>query len=135
MLHLVEICLRHCATRREFTVSILLRVLGNIQVTFLMSMLRGCGVHAASNRNEYQGIFMGIKLQPAFRTTNFAVLVGSNVNVRMEAKNYIRPVGLQDLLRKSFTFTYMSSYTYLKTFVSKLIVRLVPYHLVYIHHH
>jgi len=48
--------------------------------------------------------FLGGKVRPAQRTDNSAILVVSNVKVRMEAQHYIFPHGLHDLLQASFTF-------------------------------
>ena len=54
--------LRHCPTRREVPGWIPDGVLGNFQVTFiLLSALNIPGVHSSSNRNEYQGISLGVK--------------------------------------------------------------------------
>jgi len=50
---LVEVCLRHCATRGEVPGSMSVRVFGNFKVTFLLSKFRSYTVHIASNKNEY----------------------------------------------------------------------------------
>jgi hypothetical protein len=56
-------CSRHCATNREIPVSIRGRILGNFQVTELIS----AGVQSISDRNLYQVIF----LRPARRADKF----------------------------------------------------------------
>lgn len=50
---LVEDCSRHCVTRSEVPSSMLFRVLGNLQVTFILSKFRSYTVHVASNKNKY----------------------------------------------------------------------------------
>jgi hypothetical protein len=46
------------------------------------------------------------KARPASRADNSAVPVVPNVKARMEAQHSILPLGLQDLLRESFTSTF-----------------------------
>ena len=66
---LFEICWRHCATRSEVPVSMLVRALGNFQVTFFLFQFRSYGVHATFNRNEYYGICFWGKVRPACKLT------------------------------------------------------------------
>jgi len=63
-------------------------------------------VHLLDNKSiliEYLGT--GGKLRPTCRADNSAVLVVSNVTVRMEAQCSIPPLKLQDLLRESITLS------------------------------
>jgi hypothetical protein len=50
---LVEVSLRHCATKSEVPGSMPVRIPGNFQVAFLLSKFRNYTVHVASNKNGY----------------------------------------------------------------------------------
>jgi hypothetical protein len=49
------------------------------------------------------------KVRPARRANNPVVLIVPNVKVRMEALHYMSQMGLQDLLRGSFSWTNNSA--------------------------
>jgi hypothetical protein len=44
----------------------------------------------------------------ALRSDSSGLLVVPNVEIGMEAQNFIPPLSLHDLLRENFTFTFMS---------------------------
>ena len=53
--------LRHCATSRKDAGSIPNDVIGIFLLTSFFRPHYGLGVHLASNRNEYQEYFLGVK--------------------------------------------------------------------------
>ena len=71
-------------------------------VLILLSVFSSPGVHAASDRNEYQKISLGDKVRPALGADSSVVLVGQTVKVKMEAQNFIPLLSLYGLLRARF---------------------------------
>jgi len=67
---------------------------------YRLSTFSSLGVHSTSNRKECQGIFLRGKVRPTVKVNNSAILLLSNVKVRMEAQHSILPLSLRDLLRK-----------------------------------
>jgi hypothetical protein len=84
--------LRQCATTRSFRCDSEQgpgKFSGDL---FLLSTFSSHGVNSACNRNEHEGISLGVKVRSPHRTGNSAVVVVPNVKVRMEVQHYIVPV-------------------------------------------
>jgi hypothetical protein len=58
--------LRHCATSRKVSSSILDGVTGILKLTYSFRLHYGLGVDSTSNRNEYQEYFLGVKAVGAY---------------------------------------------------------------------
>jgi hypothetical protein len=72
----------------------------------LLSAFKSLGVCSPSNKNEYQGMSMGVKFDCHIELTT-AILIVPNVKVRMEAQYSIARLSLHDLLQESFTYMYI----------------------------
>ena len=87
----IKVRLGHCATRREVLCLITGRVLGknfssDLSLLCQHSVALG-GVHPASNRNEYDGGFLGRgEVRPATIANTSALLLAPNFKVRIEFK-------------------------------------------------
>jgi hypothetical protein len=86
---IISFLLWHCATRRE--------VSGSVSCGVLLPAFSSPGVHSAFNRNEHQGICLGLKWGRLVEFDSFAVQVVSDVK-RMEAQRFVPFLGLHDLL-------------------------------------
>jgi hypothetical protein len=89
--HAVALCLRHCATNRKVAGSIPDGVIGIFHWHNPSGRTTSLGVDSASNRNEYQEYFLGVKAAGAYGWQSYHLHV--SIVLKSGSLNLLEPSG------------------------------------------